>query len=574
MLKHASALILDQSFKDELSDKQGSIREFKQKYSDCIQKEIHFGVIKFTEIQQIQILASYICDTSYNSERKCSTNTRVALLNNITDWSVNPGDHRLFWLYGIAGAGKSSVANTVASQLQEQGILGGCFFSRRDDLNLSNPKKVLPTLAYQLARVNSNYRELLIQSLNQRSLSNEMSVQDQFDILFGNIHKGHTSAKGSLQDWSKYVIVIDAIDEIGDETERSRLLQSIIELHDNPLFPSLFLTSRKETDIAGVFARQSVMDRDIMKYNTGDDIKTYIYTFLKDKGNTSFGLELSDKDVRALVEHSSGLFIWTSTVLKLLSKSFNYREDLTQILSASQNHQKNSVLYNTYITILDIASGDKSMRNRESISEILSAVLSASRVKPFTKSMLRIVFAQDHNAEKRLEIIIQRLHSVISVDSSDDTHIRVYHTSFLDFLQDKDSCGAYFRDESEICEKITQKCLEHLCKELKFNMCYLDSSFVQNKDIDDLPQRIKDSISSDLVYCSYHWVDFTARCRNIPLDHISAFIESPTILFWIEIFTLQGNIYTLLDRLRVVLLSLEQVITFYNYQYVRLTNIL
>lgn len=73
-------------------------------------------------------------DAAFNSyafqhDPLCMPNTRVALLDEIMGWSNNPHEKCMFWLNGMAGTGKSTIARTIARKLHDQGRLGASFFS-------------------------------------------------------------------------------------------------------------------------------------------------------------------------------------------------------------------------------------------------------------------------------------------------------------------------------------------------------------------------------------------------------------------------------------------------------------
>src|SRR6188768_4349200 len=74
----------------------------------------------------------------------CTPNTRVRILKDITDWAndTSPESQAVYWLYGPAGSGKSTIANTIArnfdaaqphpnSTERETIVLGANFFCSR-----------------------------------------------------------------------------------------------------------------------------------------------------------------------------------------------------------------------------------------------------------------------------------------------------------------------------------------------------------------------------------------------------------------------------------------------------------
>ena len=58
----------------------------------------------------------------------CLRGTRVGVLRDIGDWFESEGSQRIFWLNGLAGTGKSSIAQTFADIAFADGKLGASFF--------------------------------------------------------------------------------------------------------------------------------------------------------------------------------------------------------------------------------------------------------------------------------------------------------------------------------------------------------------------------------------------------------------------------------------------------------------
>jgi hypothetical protein len=63
-------------------------------------------------------------DAAFNAYRRqhgatCLTSTRVDLLQEIQNWADGPDERCSFWLNGLAGTGKSIVAQTVAAKYSE-----------------------------------------------------------------------------------------------------------------------------------------------------------------------------------------------------------------------------------------------------------------------------------------------------------------------------------------------------------------------------------------------------------------------------------------------------------------------
>jgi hypothetical protein len=97
----------------------------------------------------------YATDALFNSyarrhEPTCRPNTRVDILQNISQWADSDNLQCLFWLSGIAGAGKSTIAHTIARDYFEQGRLAASFFFSRGGGDASNASHFVTTIALQL----------------------------------------------------------------------------------------------------------------------------------------------------------------------------------------------------------------------------------------------------------------------------------------------------------------------------------------------------------------------------------------------------------------------------------------
>lgn len=64
-------------------------------------------------------------------------------------------------MYGYAGSGKSALLNSIAENLENAGCPFTYIPCKRDDSELSNIHKILPTIAYGLTEYYGDYRGIL-----------------------------------------------------------------------------------------------------------------------------------------------------------------------------------------------------------------------------------------------------------------------------------------------------------------------------------------------------------------------------------------------------------------------------
>jgi hypothetical protein len=95
----------------------------------------------------------------------------------------DPQDRHVFWLNGLAGTGKSTIAQTFSEMVAKTGILGASFFCSRDYLDRRELKNIFPTLAYQLACRYPAFRRHIIRVIKQDPTVASNSLISQLEDL-------------------------------------------------------------------------------------------------------------------------------------------------------------------------------------------------------------------------------------------------------------------------------------------------------------------------------------------------------------------------------------------------------
>jgi hypothetical protein len=81
---------------------------------------------------------------------KCLPNTRVEMLRQIMEWAKDREGKPIFWLIGMAGTGKSTIARTVAQSFADNGQLGASFFCKKGEGDRGNATQLFTTIAKDL----------------------------------------------------------------------------------------------------------------------------------------------------------------------------------------------------------------------------------------------------------------------------------------------------------------------------------------------------------------------------------------------------------------------------------------
>ena len=125
----------------------------------------------YQEATDIELLGKLnpVCNAGYQAGHHytCLRGTRKSVLDGIMRWAKDPQDRPVFWLNGLAGTGKSTIAQTFSETIAKTGILGASFFCSRDYLDRRELKNIFPTLAHQLARQYPAFRSHIVRIIKQ-----------------------------------------------------------------------------------------------------------------------------------------------------------------------------------------------------------------------------------------------------------------------------------------------------------------------------------------------------------------------------------------------------------------------
>ena len=99
--------------------------------------------------------------------RSCTAGTREKILAELVAWAANTEDTSIYWLNGMAGTGKTTIAFTFSQILDNIGILGASFFCSHLDTDSSDADLIFPTLAYELARHSTAASTTLLNALEK-----------------------------------------------------------------------------------------------------------------------------------------------------------------------------------------------------------------------------------------------------------------------------------------------------------------------------------------------------------------------------------------------------------------------
>ena len=498
----------------------------------------------------------HVAGAGYRSGNRqgCLRGTRKDVLGQIESWLGDEREQRVFWLNGLAGTGKSTIAQTFAETSFSDGKLGASFFCSRDFEDRSDIQKIFPTLAFQLACRFPQFREELLPVLRTNPDIERDSLCSQLETLIIGPFK--TTRIPTL-------IIVDALDECKDEEPASAILSVLSRYIDQIPGVKFFITGRPEPRIRSGFRLELLRPitevlrlHDVERSSVDSDIKLLFETRLGEIAKNRSDCDLtqswpSSYEINILCRKAAGLFIYASTVIKFVASPYHLpSERLTLIITlphSTANEGKSGIdlLYTQVLeqAFYDLDSGDQEvyLRFRLVVGTVLLVSYPLSR-----KSLSEL--SENCGTPPHISNTLRSLHSLLLVPTGEVEPIHTFHKSFPDFLTNPERCRdeRFFIDPPVHHTSILFSCIDLMKKRLKKNICNLEGSPILG-DVENLPARKEAHIGNALEYACRFWTKHLAKIPSdsphvIPVQELVDEFFTTRLLFWIEVLVLTGSL--------------------------------
>lgn len=191
----------------------------------------------------------YAAQAAFNSSVNqykplCLNETRVDVLETIKSWGAGLNDECMFWLNGIAGTGKSTIARTVAHIYNEQRQLGASFFFSRDAGDLSDAGMFFTSIAVQLAKRSPILKHHICQAIAEQSDIADQGLRNQWrQTVFQPLSMLEVDTLRI-----PLVLVIDALDECDDDDHIKAILQLLADAKRSRKRPATSFCNKPSRD--------------------------------------------------------------------------------------------------------------------------------------------------------------------------------------------------------------------------------------------------------------------------------------------------------------------------------------
>jgi len=466
--------------------------------------------------------------------------TRNTIIQEIENCIQNIYGHNIIWIRGSPGVGKSALAASISSRLEERGRRVISFRFDRTESTTITTSALWRVVASDLAQLYPSFGQQLVKGDRVHSTSS-------IDRLFNSLIETPLSFLGDIPLEELPVIVIDALDECGgfrydssaweDYEGLLRTLKRWAQADHLKKF-KLVITSRLENRIAQIFPVSISTHVDIpsgsaVGDNASDDIRVFLLSRL-------IAMDVDEawisKTLDYLVPRAAGIFIWAITAADFLRMNPKVRFSMLEL---KDNPEGLENLYSLYTTVITTSFGPGlSEKEIKAVTSVVGAMIFAKQ--PLDDDAL--IMLPGVESREMLRLVRRTLVSVI--DTGPILHF--HHHSFEDFL-----LSSSFRKDLPLLSAVQDRgrhehqlavlCLRTMVSpELHFNMCNLKSSSIMNIDI---PTSVKSAISPLLSYSSRFWIDHVVHTECERLMEAVRFLMYEKLLFWMEAMSLLGKAY-------------------------------
>ncbi|KAF5321442.1 hypothetical protein D9619_000082 [Psilocybe cf. subviscida] len=487
--------------------------------------------------------------SSYGDPTGCMEGTRIKVLKDLDAWASDANGSPVYWMLGMAGIGKSTIAHTFCQMLEAQNMLSGSFFASRASEKTRNARLIIPVIAHALARSSPPIKFKVAQAIENDSTLAEptySNLPEQFKQLL-------CVPTAGIVDRPYKVVVIDAVDECENLDIVASFIKVVLQSASKLPF-KVFISSREEQKIWNAFNSgdnkvENFRLHDIEKDVVQEDIRQYLKTSLASIRNENFhgsqaaALWPSQSEIENLVIRCGTLFIYAATAIRYIAEgSGNYcKSRLSEM--AQQG--------------LDMACKGKRSYEVTHMREIMSIIVFLQHPLPI--QAIASLSGMDALSE------LSSLTSVIHIPAMKEATVAPFHASFPDFVTNSARCSPdrflgknssfLALDAFESQQLLALRCLQLMNQSLKYNICGIpEELIVSHRERTNSPENAG-KIPTAVKYSCLFWAAHLAKVTAIDQELAETFHDflHGHLLHWIECLSILGELETGLKSLKGII---------------------
>ncbi|KAF9786248.1 hypothetical protein BJ322DRAFT_1020328 [Thelephora terrestris] len=470
----------------------------------------------------------------HGNRNRCLKGTRGTVLDEIELWACDFYKAPVYWLNGLAGTGKSTIAQTIAERSFAEGRLGASFFCSRDFEDRSDLRFIFPTLAVQLARTYTKFRSIFVTLVRSDPEVAHESLYGQMDKLI---------VQPLVESAISTVIVIDALDECKDDEPASAILSVLGQFVDQiPRVTDVFVL------------------HDVKPDRVNNDIRLFYKHKCAEIKSHRYGLDNwpTEEQLDLLCTRAAGLFIYAMATVRFIGlKNMSPREQVDRLIRSQESRSEGktklgagATLDSLYTTILREAFGDDDPENDPKVRLVLGAVILVAN--PLSPSTIAAILGFDITY---ISTLLSSMHSLLILQENVDHPVQPFHKSFPDYIIDPTRCADLrfcLQPPDDQHTALLISCLELMNKKLEQNLCKLPDGVI-NTEVKDLKQTAEKHIDKALEYACRSWhkhlkdMRLAQKLKITPV--LTKFLEEK-FLCWLEVLSVLGATSEAVDAMK------------------------
>ncbi|KAF4612925.1 hypothetical protein D9613_010728 [Agrocybe pediades] len=444
---------------------------------------------------------------------KCYPNTRVAIIQTATDWTLGTNNELsgkpILWMKGGAGAGKSAIARSVAERCSDEGLLLGTFFFGAADPTRNHVKSLVATLSYQISIILPEFRDMVTSFIEDDMLIFDRSIRTQFSTLIIRPLSMVLANRPAASTVTPRLVIIDGLDECSSTESQQDLLFALQEVTNTTTHIQFLICSRPESHLNSAFSlphmvatlRNIFLDNE--DYTAAEDIRVYLEgKFKQIKEGHVFNHTLPDpwptpEMVHTLVDKSSGQFIYAATVIRYVN-SPRHRPD-----------QRLNAIFKLQPPFKDLPFTELDALYRLIISkaEDLPTVLDILAFPALYNyyPLIDIKAILELDSLYSVWVLLADLCSIVTISNG---NVLFLHKSLTDFLAEPQRAGDLYQD-------LSRAQLSHVARMISFfsthsvseRKDHFSNSWLQMGPFDQVLQKLEnpdnmkaDYVSQDIIF--------------------------------------------------------------------------
>ena len=476
-------------------------------------------------------------------------------MHDIATWAKDASSDspNVYWLFGPAGSGKSTIAFTIAHQFGSPDTnantvtLGADFFCSRQFDETKELKRIVRTIAYRLSLVCAPFAHALSRSSKFDAIDHDCKSQIK-ELLVKPWQASDRDRAADLPSPPSYLVIIDALDEI-DDGGGSEFLRTLFDVLNKGELQGLkfFATSRPHhglvSEVNSFETKRLYRLQDVDREEVTDDIRIHL----------SSGLPHFAKrqEIGILAGEADGLFIYAATVVRYLEKYKPPEQErlLARFLdSGSSSMPKrckddatsldtlySQILFSTFDELDEEIQGSR-------LRSLYALLCTVERTSTSLVAELLSASGDDDISVAIVDAVLEELHAVLYTEKD---QVLSYHKSFSDFLFHEGRSKNYWCDQVAQHRSLAKDCFLVMKAKLKFNIANIPSSFILDRDDQTLSTRVEDNIPAVLRYACRNWHRHLCFSATTASDgfrgDLVEFIQLRAV-FWIEAMNLLGSV--------------------------------